>query len=49
VVRGYLSADVALGVGVTHGIPEVVVAVIITVAVVTAWKRIETGRGGARL
>lgn len=49
VVRGYLSADVALGVGVTHGIPEIVVAVIITVAVVTAWKQIETGRGGARL
>jgi len=49
VVRGYLSADAALGIGVVHGIPEIVVAVIITVAVVTAWKRIETGRGGARL
>ncbi len=49
VVRGYLSADAALGIGVVHGIPEIVVAVIITVAVVTAWKRIETGQGGARL
>jgi len=49
VVRGYLSADAALGIGVVHGIPEIIVAVIITVAVVTAWKRIETGRGGARL
>ena len=49
VVRGYLSANAALGIGVVHGIPEIVVAVIITVAVVTAWKGIETGWGGARL
>jgi uncharacterized membrane protein len=49
VLRGYMAAGVALTVGVTHGLPEVVVAVIITVAVVVAWKRIETGRGEAKM
>ena len=48
-LRGYMAAGVALTVGVTHGLPEVVVAVIITVAVVVAWKRIETGRGEAKM
>ena len=45
VVRGYLSAPVAIGIGITQGIPEIVVAVIITVAVVGAWKGLETGPG----
>jgi uncharacterized membrane protein len=49
VIRGYMAAGVALGVGVTHGIPEVIVAAIITVAVVVAWKRVETGRGEAKM
>jgi uncharacterized membrane protein len=49
VLRGYMAAGVALTVGVTHGLPEVVVAIIITVAVVVAWKRIETGRGEAKM
>ncbi|MEA3377356.1 MAG: ECF transporter S component [Chloroflexota bacterium] len=49
VVRGYMAAGVALTVGVTHGLPEAVVAAIITVAVVVAWKRIETGRGEAKM
>ena len=40
---------VLLGVGVTNGIPEIVVAVLITTSVVLAWKRIETGRRGADL
>ncbi len=40
---------VLLGVGVTNGIPEIIVAVLITTSVVLAWKRIETGRGGAQL
>jgi uncharacterized membrane protein len=31
--RGYLAPDVALTVGITHGIPEIVVAVLITVPV----------------
>jgi len=38
-----------LGVGVTNGIPEIVAAVLITTSVVLAWKRVETGRGGAEL
>jgi len=34
-------------IAVTNGLPEAVVAAIITVAVVAAWKRIETGRKGS--
>ncbi|MGB8644589.1 MAG: ECF transporter S component [Anaerolineae bacterium] len=45
VVRGYLDAATAVGIGITNGIPEIIVAVIITVAVVTAWKGIGTGAG----
>jgi uncharacterized membrane protein len=41
--------SVLLGVGLTNGIPEVVAAVLITVAVVAAWKQIEFGRKGARI
>jgi uncharacterized membrane protein len=49
VLRGYMAAGVAAAVAVTHGLPEIIVAVIITVAVVVAWKRIETGRGEAKM
>ena len=49
VLRGYLSAKVALAVGLTHGIPEAVVAAIITLPVVLAWKRIESDHGGSNL
>lgn len=49
VVRGYMEAGDALFIGVTHGIPEVIVAVLITVAVVAAWKRLEYGRSGSRI
>ena len=49
VVRGYMASGVALTVGVTHGIPEVIVAALITVAIVATWKRIETGHGQARM
>lgn len=34
-------------IAVTNGIPEAIVAAIITVAVVAAWKRVETGRKGS--
>ena len=34
-------------IAITNGLPEAVVAAIITVAVVAAWKRIETGRKGS--
>lgn len=48
-IRGYLPPAVSVGIGITHGIPEIIVAAIITVAVVTAWKRVETGRGRAAI
>ncbi|HDN78885.1 MAG: ECF transporter S component [Chloroflexi bacterium] len=44
-LRGYLAPAVSVGIGITHGIPEIIVAAIITVAVVTAWKRLESGGG----
>ncbi|MCX7682882.1 MAG: ECF transporter S component [Anaerolineae bacterium] len=49
VLRGYMAPGVALTVGVTHGVPEIIVAAIITVAVVVAWKRIEFGRAQANM
>lgn len=49
VVRGYMAPGVALTVAVTHGIPEIIVAAIITVAVVMAWRQVEVGRGVARM
>ncbi len=48
-LRGYMAPGVAVTVGITHGLPEVVVAAIITVAVVVAWKGVETGRGEAKM
>ena len=48
-LRGYLSWSVSASLAVTHGVPEAIVAAIITVAVITAWKRIETGRGKAKV
>lgn len=40
-IRGYLAPVVSVSIGITHGIPEIIVAAIITVAVVTAWRRAE--------
>lgn len=48
-LRGYLSWSVAGSVAVVNGIPEAIVAAIVAVAVITAWKRIETGRGKAKV
>ena len=39
-LRNYMTWGVAAGVALTNGLPEAVVAVIITLAVVTAWKQI---------
>jgi len=39
-LRGYLSPGVALGIGITHGIPEVIVAAVIVIAVVAALRGI---------
>jgi uncharacterized membrane protein len=49
VLRGYMAPGVAWTVGLTHGLPEVVVAAILTVAIVVAWKRVETGSGEAKM
>jgi uncharacterized membrane protein len=49
VIRGYMPLNVAIVVAVTHGIPEIVVASIITLAVVVAWRRVETGRQKAKM
>ncbi|WP_019240663.1 MULTISPECIES: ECF transporter S component [Bacillus] len=40
VLRNYLTASVAWGIALTNGIPEAIVAVIITMAVVLAWKQL---------
>lgn len=47
VVRGFFTPEIALTVAVTHGVPEVIVACIIVVAVVGAWKGVETRRAGS--
>jgi uncharacterized membrane protein len=39
-LRSYMTWAVAAGVAITNGIPEAIVAVIVTLAVVTAWKQI---------
>ncbi len=46
---GAPPAALLLAIGVTNGIPETIAAVLITVAVVAAWKQIEFGRKGARI
>lgn len=48
VARGYLPAGVAWTVGLTHGIPEIIVAAIITYAVAVPWLRMERGEQKAR-
>ncbi|HDD25360.1 MAG TPA: ECF transporter S component [Chloroflexi bacterium] len=45
--RGYLAPDLAATIAVTHGLPEIVVAVVITLAVVVAWRQIASRRGGS--
>jgi len=49
---GYVPAipwKALLVLGITNGIPEIIGAVLITIAVVAAWKQIEFGRKGARI
>ena len=48
VIRGYLPMA-AIPPIIPQAIAEVIIAAIITVAVVAAWKRIETGRGEAKM
>ncbi|SEN19614.1 ECF transporter S component [Lihuaxuella thermophila] len=40
VIRGYLAPGVAVTVAVTNGLPEAVVSVIVTLAVVVSWKKL---------
>ena len=49
VLRQYIPPTVAWVVALTNGPFELIAAVIITVAVVAAWKRLEYGRKGADL
>jgi uncharacterized membrane protein len=48
VIRGYLPLA-AIPPIIPQAVAEVIIAVIITLAVVVAWKRVETGRGKARM
>jgi len=47
--RGYIPGDAAWGIGLTHGIPEVIVSAIIVVAVVAALRQIGRRKGGSSL
>ncbi len=49
VVRGYITGDVALTVGVSNSPPEMLAAAVITVAVVATWRQIALRPGGARV
>jgi uncharacterized membrane protein len=40
VIRGYLAPGIAVTVAVANGLPEAIVSVIVTLAVVVAWKKI---------
>jgi uncharacterized membrane protein len=44
-----LPWSVLLTLGITNGIPEAIAAVLITVAVIAAWKQVELGGKGARI
>lgn len=43
VIRNFFTVGTAASVAVVNGTPEAVVAIIITIAVVAAWKRLDTG------
>jgi uncharacterized membrane protein len=49
VLRNYIPLPAALTVVAVNGIPEAIVAAIVVVAVVAAWKRIETGSGKSKV
>jgi uncharacterized membrane protein len=49
VLRHYLPKRVALTIALANGIPEIIIAVIICLAVVLSWKRVQTGRARARV
>jgi uncharacterized membrane protein len=47
--RGYIPAGVALVIGLSHGVPELIISAVIVVAVVAALRQIGQRRRGARL
>jgi len=47
--RGYVAAEAAWGIGLTHGIPEMIVSAIVTVGVVAALRQIGHRQRGSRL
>lgn len=49
VIQGYMAPAVALTVAVTNGIPEAIVSVIITLAVVAAWMKLGAGRQKSKI
>jgi uncharacterized membrane protein len=49
VLRHYLPAKVAWTVALSHGIPEIIVAVIISLAVLLGWKRVQRPEARARV
>ncbi len=48
-LRGYLSLQACASIALINGVPEAVVSIIITVAVVAAWWRLDRGRKGSRI
>lgn len=48
-VRGYLSLQACVSIALINGVPEAIVSIIITVAVVSAWWRLDRGRKGSRI
>jgi uncharacterized membrane protein len=48
ILRGYMTIEVVLPI-IPQAIAEIVIAVMITIAVVAAWKRIDSGRGGSSI
>jgi uncharacterized membrane protein len=46
VIRGYIPGEAAIGIGITHGIPEVVASAMIAVPVVVALRQVGSQRAG---
>lgn len=49
VIRGYMAAGVAATVAITSGLPEAIVSVIVTLAVVAAWKNLSAGKQKSKI
>lgn len=47
-IQGYISGGVALGIGMTHGIPELVISALVTVAVVSAVRHLGSRRSARK-